>query len=560
MPSNFDLIITADYPSRTAELRLLDEHGVQLAFRQTDFKTIAVSRQQGLFDLRNYLRHYVEEGKEAASVAEIGVCIAEEVLGADIFRTLAASESQRTLRIQLPGATEADNHLAAALARVPWEMARAAADQPTLGERNLLVRVVHDMAAPATQPLALGRDECLRVLFVFAEARGSRPLAARLERRVLLRLFEREIYPQRRIVADFLTHGVTRQRLQAQIQENGGYHIVHWSGHGHLNLLELAKPGGAQDFLSGEELLDLFIRAGGFIPRLFFLSACHSGDILRVQDWNDFLAVAQGKEPGTKDTPASDTKDIPLDERPGYTGTAHALLQGGVPSVVAMRYAVGDDYARELGVEFYRALLAHAQPKTAAAALTMARQSLLDPHKPDHARYDVCDHATPVLYGAEQPGLTLQKGRSPGLDTRNPRLHQIAELTTAGHEHFVGRTWELAGLGADFIGSSSGAEVKPVALITGLGGMGKTALTAEALALWESRFEWVLLYQAKPNALGFDATLRDIHLKLYAELGRYHDACAGAARRCHLPGGGGGVHRRGAAGAPDAQSRPRPAR
>src|SRR5262245_2982822 len=44
MPSNFDLIITADYPSRTAELRLLDEHGSQLAYRQTDFKTIAVSQ------------------------------------------------------------------------------------------------------------------------------------------------------------------------------------------------------------------------------------------------------------------------------------------------------------------------------------------------------------------------------------------------------------------------------------------------------------------------------------------------------------------------------------
>ena len=53
--------------------------------------------------------------------------------------------------------------------------------------------------------------------------------------------------------------------------------------------------------------------------------------------------------------------------------------------------------------------------------------------------------------------------------------------------------------------------------------MGKTALTAEALALWESRFEWVLLYQAKPNAIGFDATLRDIHMKLNAELGRYHE-------------------------------------
>ena len=366
------------------------------------------------------------------------------------------------------------------------------------------------------------RDECLRVLLVFAAARGARPLAARRERQELCRLFAQEIYPQRRIVADFLTHGVTRQRLQAQIQENGGYHIVHWSGHGRLNRLELAKPGGAQDFLSGEDLLDLFIRAGGFIPRLFFLSACHSGAILRVQDWNDFLAVAQGKELGTKDAPASETKDISLDERPGYTGTAHALLQGGVPSVVAMRYAVGDDYARELAVEFYRALLAHAQPKSAAAALTMARQALLDAHRPGNAHYAVCDHATPVLYGAEHPGLTLQKGRSPGLDTRHPRLHQITELTMAGHEHFVGRTWELAGLGADFIGSRNGAEVKPVALITGLGGMGKTALTAEALALWESRFEWVLLYQAKPNALSFDATLRDIHRTLYAELGRYH--------------------------------------
>jgi ketopantoate reductase len=63
----------------------------------------------------------------------------------------------------------------------------------------------------------------------------------------LRKLFEKEIYPQRRIVADFLTHGVTRERLKSQIEENGGYHIVHWSGHGHLNLLELAKPGGDSD-------------------------------------------------------------------------------------------------------------------------------------------------------------------------------------------------------------------------------------------------------------------------------------------------------------------------
>ena len=126
--------------------------------------------------------------------------------------------------------------------------------------------------------------------------------------------------------------------------------------------------------------------------------------------------------------------------------------------------------------------------------LTLARQALLDQRKHDLGRFAVCDHATPVLYGAEQPGLTLAGGVSPAKQSHNPRLHQVAELTTTGHEHFVGRTWELAGLGAEFIGTSRGSETQPVAVITGLGGMGKTALVAEALALWETRFEWVLLY------------------------------------------------------------------
>lgn len=275
--------------------------------------------------------------------------------------------------------------------------------------------------------------------------------------------------------------------------------------------------------MSGDELLELFIDAGGFIPNLFFLSACHSGDILRVRDWNDFFAVAQGKEPDQATKDSRDSKDIVLEEQPGYTGTAHALLQGGVPSVIAMRYAVGDDYARELSVEFYRALLAHTQAKSTAAALTMARLALQDNNKHNPARYAACDHATPVLYGAEQTGLILPPGRSAALDIRDPRLHQINELTPAAHAHFVGRTWELAGLGAEFIGSSVGAEVKPVAVITGLGGMGKTALAAEVLALWQTQFDWLLLYQAKPNALSFDNTLRDLHLKLNGELGRYHD-------------------------------------
>lgn len=219
-----------------------------------------------MFDLRNYLRLFVEEVKEQTAVAKIGVCIAEEVLGEEIFKKLWKSQSQRTLRIQLPGAEEAENHLAAVLARVPWEIARPNADGATLARRNLLVRVVHDMRAPASEPIELAADEPLRVLFIFAESRESRPLGARKERLELTRLFEKEIYPDRLIVAHFLTHGVTRERLKSQIEANGGYHLVHWSGHGHMNSLELCRPDGSQDRLSGRDLLDFFNEAGGFLP------------------------------------------------------------------------------------------------------------------------------------------------------------------------------------------------------------------------------------------------------------------------------------------------------
>src|SRR5690348_6248692 len=100
MSANFDLVITADTAQGQATLELRDPHGTQLAYRLTDFKTIPASHQRGLFDLRNYLRHYAKDGEEAARVAEIGVCIAEQVLGEEIFKHLWASEAQRTLRIQ----------------------------------------------------------------------------------------------------------------------------------------------------------------------------------------------------------------------------------------------------------------------------------------------------------------------------------------------------------------------------------------------------------------------------------------------------------------------------
>lgn len=514
LSSQFNLFITTTPTKDVIDFHLQNERGAQVAYHQADLRQLGASLKRGLFDLRDYLDQYVAASEQSLAIADIGVAIAQHLLGPQIFEKLQQGHHQRTLCVHLPAVTGEQDSLAATMARVVWEIARPDALSKTLGEHNLLVRVTHTLAHKPSSPVPLKPDEALRVLFVFAESRGSHPLSARLERRELLRLFKKEIYPNRRVIVHFLTHGVTRQRLFDQIQQHAGYHIVHWSGHGRLNQLELASPGGAKDSISGDELVRVFNEAGGFLPRLVFLGACQSGDSLQPRGWRDFFSIAQGNDRPIK----------PHDNEPsGAAGTAYALLNGGIPSVVAMRFAVNDDYARELAIRFYRALLADSTPKDAAAALNQARKELANRNSNNTPRFASCDHATAVLYGVEQPGLTLVKGPSPDIQAQNRLLHAIGELTSVSHEHFVGRTWELAGLGADFIGSRTGNEVKPVAVITGLGGMGKTALVAEALDLWTDRFDWALLYQAKPTALAFEATLLDIHCKLDGELGVYHE-------------------------------------
>jgi hypothetical protein len=93
MPNRFDLIITADTTSHTAEFCLCDAAGVQLAYQKTVFHDLSASQQRGLFDLRDHLRLYVEAGREQATVATVGVCIAEKVLGKDIFTRLWQSQT-----------------------------------------------------------------------------------------------------------------------------------------------------------------------------------------------------------------------------------------------------------------------------------------------------------------------------------------------------------------------------------------------------------------------------------------------------------------------------------
>jgi len=542
----FELEITTEASSGLVRFQLRDSAGRHRGAHQVRLDPASGALWEGLFDTRAHVERYqggtrfTDHPATAEDLLErLGVFLGGTVLGPEITACLAEGVHDRTLLVRFPEPTgkEDDDLLGAAFARVPWEIARPAAGEATLMERNVVVRVVTaglDAGAWMAEPPP--PDQSLRVLLVFAEAPGSRPLAMRLERETLLDLFYDDVMPNHRVQVDVLCHGVTRERLREQVESANGYHVVHWSGHGHHDLLELYGEDSASDLLTGSELLVLFTEAGGFLPNLIFLSACLSGTFVDARDWASLRAALAGTAAGTGATRQAETAELPrvVAEQPGYAGTALALLRAGVPQAIAMRYEVGDAYARDLARGFYQRLLAQQAPKAPAKALALARGELLRKRAAEH---DAVDHATPLVFGRDLAPLAPPRGRSPQLGERRPQPQPLlaggsTELDRPAS--FVGRGAALTELRRRWLEAGAPA----LAVVQGLAGLGKTALVAEAIHLWHRNFYGVFAFQSKSTALTVDDFLRRLDQRLALHSRVYRETCdQHPNRRVFLPPG-----------------------
>jgi len=241
-----------------------------------------------------------------------------------------------------------------------------------------------------------------------------------------------------------------------------------------------------------------------------------------IDDWESLKAALRGERPGEKSGDVHELSDV-LEDAPGYTGTALALLRSGVPQVVAMRYEVGDDYARELAWWFYKRLLADDGRPPTDGALALARTDLLQDDELS-AQLRVVNHATPLMFGQDGRLLEPARGRSEQLRQLLPRPQPL--LPGGKHEldcpaNFVGRREELTKLNVQWLSEKGPA----VALVQGLAGLGKTVLAAEAIHLWHGRFDWVLAFQAKPTPLTLDDFYRQMDKKLTLTSVAYRDKC-----------------------------------
>jgi CHAT domain/WD domain, G-beta repeat len=207
------------------------------------------------------------------------------------------------------------------LAGLPWEAMYDEAAGGYVCRRDLLVR--HVPVASAAPPLLV--DPPLRILGIVSSPRGLPPLDVGKEQQLLEGALSR-------LAAAGLAEVVwAPSAIWAGLQDEllgGSWHVVHFIGHGDFDpgrdegVLALTGADGRADLVEASRLVDL-LRQARPMPRLVVLNSC-SGAATGVTDL--------------------------------FSGTAAALVRGGVSAVAAMQYEISDPAAVAFARGFYSAI------------------------------------------------------------------------------------------------------------------------------------------------------------------------------------------------------------
>ncbi len=262
-----------------------------------------------------------------SSLATRGLSAEEEQVratGRDLFRALLgtgeligryrAAERDEGLRIVLRVSDPV-------LAGLPWEAMYDETAGVYVSRRHQLVR--HVGVPVPVAPLAVRPP--LRILGIVSSPRGLPPVDADAENRHLTSALAR--LRAEKLVELTWAPSATWADLQ-DILVSSTWHAIHFIGHGHFDpdrdegCIFLTIGDGREDRVEGSRLIDLLRRARP-VPRLVVLNSCSSG------------------RTGTTDP---------------HSGTAAALVRGGITAVAAMQYEITDRAAIAFSRGFYSAI------------------------------------------------------------------------------------------------------------------------------------------------------------------------------------------------------------
>jgi hypothetical protein len=245
------------------------------------------------------------------------------------------------------------------LAGLPWE---AMYDPGTDSYVCRLGELVRHVAVPSVSaPLAV--EPPLRILGITSSPRGLPPLQEAREKRLL----EEAMAGVGAAAAQVAwAPSATWADLQNVLLE-GRWHVIHFIGHGDFDpgcgegVLALAGRHGYPDLIEASRLTDL-LRQARPMPRLVVLNAC-SGAVSAAADL--------------------------------FSGTAAALVRGGVSAVVAMQYGISDQASLAFTRGFYGAI---ARGRGVDEAVSSGRVAIIGLHR------RTLEWITPVLYLRERDG------------------------------------------------------------------------------------------------------------------------------------------------------------
>ncbi len=329
---------------------------------------------------------------------------------------------------------------AAALWSLPWEYLHDGTEFLSLNGRLLVHRMPHGMAelhpAEGTPPL--------RILVIIASPDDQAELDVERELAVMQEALD-DLRRADQVQVDYLDDA-TLPALQDALSRTP-YHVLHFTGHGafikkdkddkEINEGKLCFEDavGQSDLIGPQELRPLLI--GQRDLRLIVLSACQSA---KTSGLDAFDSVATG------------------------------LLRADLPAVLAMQFSILDTSAIELARVFYAELARGRTPEEALRQTRLALRHLDEARPPEYRRFD---WGVPALY-VRAPGLRL-------IDPARPAVGQDAILRDVRDlgglmlpRIFVGRRKELRDL-------RRALRTHTPIYVRGIGGVGKTTLTAKLL-------------------------------------------------------------------------------
>ena len=450
-------------------------------------------------NLQEYLRWHVAPDRriedEARIVAEVG-----EWMGMHVFGPVApamVSASPATVRVVVP------NEGRSLLFR-PLELARMNGRSLALQGVTLVMQPNSDAPEAATKV-----GSRLRVLGLFSLPQEGRALNLRKERQGLVRLLSEIAAAGRAVDMRMLQYGVTRTRLQEVLRENGGWDVIHLSGHGAPGELLLEAEDGSVDRVSAADLADMLALTRGRV-KLVSVSAC----------WSAALTAAESRRllrlPITGNTQVPDgSQSSPDAAVPGWgddplAGALATELSDKLRcAVLAMRFPVVDEFATALARRLYDLLARQGQLLTQALSMAL-RDTVSDPPT---AACPALSAGTPALFGSCAVNLRLAAPRRRRGESYDPAAQKLAAFPPQP-DQLVGRTAMMAQASAALAEHSGNTGV----LLYGMPGGGKTACAVELAYTHEHAFERLVWFKAPDEGLDTAGALTDFALAMEAAL------------------------------------------